>query len=789
MPKQWLQQKNISVSEMTIESTFEVCGYVSRALHASISHLGYRVGLLVVVCAVMFAASVSARQGTPPKSRQAFTLPLHAVAVVELPGVNADALRTEDEGRAKPAPMRFAVPRKVRILPGSHGTWESLPDQGKLWRLQVYVPGALNLNFGFTTYRLPPGATLHITSAADDHYEGPYTAQDNKAHGQLWTPVVPGDRAVIELYLPPGAAAFELELTRIGAGYRNPFHKAPQSPEKQGRCNIDVVCPEGDLWRDQIRSVAVYTVAGVVSCTGQMIMDVPGTFRPFFLTAEHCDVTRQTAPSMVVGWNFESPTCGALGGGRMTDTQTGATFLASDAATDFALVELDRLPDPEFQVFYTGWDRTGAIPMGSVGIHHPQGGVKAISFNEDPLTIGDSCIFSGAASNTHWYVDNWEIGTTEPGSSGSGLWHPESQRLIGTLSGGLASCEQIDFDCYGIFAVAWDRGASASERLQDWLDPNNQGPLTVDGADPNQAPSLPLPIPDNDAAGVSHDQEMMRNIAISDIKVRVQIDHTRVGDLHVLLKSPNGTEVVLLDRPGVPATERGCDDDDLEVTFDDGADVDLELYCEAMTPWYQGAAKSLEPLEAFIGETSRGTWTLTVVDHADMEEGELIDWELMIEGMTVTPRLPLDIPDNDGAGVSHEREVMENAVISDIDVRVQIDHMRVGDLHILLRSPSGTEVVLLDRPGVPHTALGCQDDNMDVIFDDETKFALEQYCNGTTPWYEGRATPAASLNALTGETAGGVWTLIVSDRAAMSLGQLIDWELRITSFPTQAHHQ
>ncbi|PON13152.1 hypothetical protein C2W62_35890 [Candidatus Entotheonella serta] len=117
----------------------------------------------------------------------------------------------------------------------------------------------------------------------------------------------------------------------------------------------------------------------------------------------------------------------------LSDSQTGATFLASEAGVDVALVELDSQPDPAFQVYYTGWDRSANIPAGSVAIHHPQGEEKAISFNDDALTIGDSCILANPTGNTHWFVDNWEMGTTEPGSSGSRLWDPESQLLIGTL--------------------------------------------------------------------------------------------------------------------------------------------------------------------------------------------------------------------------------------------------------------------------------------------------------------------------------------------------------------------
>jgi len=93
----------------------------------------------------------------------------------------------------------------VAITPFTHGTWEVLPGGDRLWRLRVSCPGATDINLGFTRFRLPRGATLHLTSETTDYYQGPYTWRDNREHGQFWTPVVPGDLAVLEVYIPADA--------------------------------------------------------------------------------------------------------------------------------------------------------------------------------------------------------------------------------------------------------------------------------------------------------------------------------------------------------------------------------------------------------------------------------------------------------------------------------------------------------------------------------------------------------------------------------------------------------
>lgn len=438
------------------------------------------------------SSSLFAGQGVPPHQWDASVLPLQKVERVALPEINPDVLLANDAKDNTPGPIHFAVPIAVDLTPENAGTWDTLDDGSRVWRLRFQVPGSTDLNFGFTEYRMPQGATLLIYSESRDYFQGPYGAQDNKEHGQLWTPVVPGESAVIELYLPAGTAGqVKLRLTQVGAGYRDLFKLKPQG--KQGSCNIDTICPQGDPWRNEIRSVGRISIGGTGLCSGTLIMDAESSFRSFFLTANHCGLDSLNAPSTVVYWNFESPSCGLLSGGSLGDNQTGATFRAARFDVDFALIELDQTPNPDFAVFYAGWDRSAAAPSGSVSIHHPSADEKAISFNNDPLATVNSCIGTGG-NNTHWTM-NWEAGTTEPGSSGGGLWSPDNHKLVGFLSGGASSCgNPSGTDCYGKFSVAWD-GVSSSSRLRDWLDPANTGTVMVDGSN---LPVIPAPKPVND---------------------------------------------------------------------------------------------------------------------------------------------------------------------------------------------------------------------------------------------------------------------------------------------------
>jgi hypothetical protein len=218
-------------------------------------------------------------------------------------------------------------------------------------------------------------------------------------------------------------------------------------------------------------------------------MDAPADFRPFLLTANHCTIDSGNAATVVAYWNYQSPNCGMFGtGGSLSQNTSGTTFRASKTDVDFCLVELNSLPSAAYNVYYAGWDRTGAAAAGAVGIHHPAGDGKCISFSSNPLTTVTSCIGSGGM-NTHWNVI-WSAGVTEPGSSGSGIWNPANHLLLGTLSGGGSDCTTpTSPDCYGKFSVSWASGGSPSSRLSDWLDPAGTGLTTKAGANP-----VPIPL-------------------------------------------------------------------------------------------------------------------------------------------------------------------------------------------------------------------------------------------------------------------------------------------------------
>lgn len=120
-------------------------------------------------------------------------------------------------------------------------------------------------------------------------------------------------------------------------------------------------------------------------------------------------------------------------------------------------------------------------------------------------------------------------------------------------------------------------------------------------------------------------------IVLSDMEVDVEINHTWIGDLDAILVSPTGIEVLLFDQPGVPGSNYGCNEDDIEATFEDDADntaEDFENTCEDTDPAISGTYQPVEPLSDFYGQPAGGMWTLIITDNVAQDGGELISWSI-----------------------------------------------------------------------------------------------------------------------------------------------------------------
>ncbi|HKK39464.1 MAG TPA: T9SS type A sorting domain-containing protein, partial [Cryomorphaceae bacterium] len=177
--------------------------------------------------------------------------------------------------------------------------------------------------------------------------------------------------------------------------------------------------------------------------------------------------------------------------GPTNQSISGGTLLSSNDESDFALLELNNTPPTSYNVCYSGWDATDSenSVSSSYGIHHPSGDVKKICFDDDAPyhDVLNSFV------NQVWYIDEWELGVTEGGSSGSPLFN-QNGLIIGQLAGGQAACNgdvnNGSFDYYGRMGVSWNYGSTPTTSLRFALDQANTGILIVPNSCNSDLPDL-----------------------------------------------------------------------------------------------------------------------------------------------------------------------------------------------------------------------------------------------------------------------------------------------------------
>ena len=448
--------------------------------------------ILVLLFALLLPGAAIAQisyGGTPPSLDPVLAPQLASPVPVEvLPAFDLAPLLAEDVANSgrKDIPWRFGHNIPVQLGFDTAGLWETLTDGTRIWRLGIRSEDAVSLNLAFDVFLLPPAAEFFVRSADGATVLGAFTEASNKADGRFATTLVMDDEVVLE-YREPAEAPFpgELSILRVTHGYRSAFGEE-RGLNDSGACNNNVHCsPLSDGWEEQIRSVAMLVTGGSGFCTGSMLNNTASDGTPYLLTANHC----YSNPSYWVFWfNWESPDCNNPSSSPPYDSITGASLVARDGSSDFALLELSSAPPEAWNVFLSGWDNLSTTPPEATCIHHPSGDIKK-------FTVEGSQV---SPDGDYWEVGPWDAGTTEGGSSGAPLFNGD-HRIVGQLYGGWAACDGSNpnnyTDTYGRFDVSWD-GPAPDERLHDWLDPGGTGAEFFDGLD------LGVPPPPFDA-GVS----------------------------------------------------------------------------------------------------------------------------------------------------------------------------------------------------------------------------------------------------------------------------------------------
>jgi lysyl endopeptidase len=368
---------------------------------------------------------------SPPSAEE--MAPLQKRAATAPPG----AMRVKRHALAIGFPRN--LPDGDRPLPLTGLPWQALPDGGQAAQIVVNSPGAAAIRLGVSLSTKERGVALRFAeSGGTQQVYGPYGADTIAASRLYWSPVLDGDSATVEIYLPPGIspAAVDLRIPRIShlvsAGAALIRSEPVSDIGRAGSCEVDIACVATPAALKQARAVAklVFTDGGTTYiCTGTLISDSVASNTPYLYTASHCLDSQEAASSLVTYWFFDAVACHSLAVPPYVRLAGGAMLLGRSIDSDWALVRLNS-PPPANAIF-SAWRAQPLANSSAIAVaHHPEGDLKKLS-------EGSSAGLYSFSDGTTFSQVGYSQGSTEPGSSGSGLLTLASGGAFYELRGGL----------------------------------------------------------------------------------------------------------------------------------------------------------------------------------------------------------------------------------------------------------------------------------------------------------------------------------------------------------------
>ncbi len=419
--------------------------------------------------------------------------------------------------------FRFAVNRPLNIDLKQVGEW--FIDEGGhyVWAFSIKSPKAYSTSVLFEDYDLSEGAKLFVYGKGQSR--GALTELNNSPSKILQLAPVEGEQINFLYVADKGDKSMNLpfRISRLSHGFVD-----LRSMAAKERFGCDEGEPYYNLWFNtleklacadnvikhekedlQARSVVLLVTDGSLMSSAALINNTRNDGTPYVLTASHCvngvfdypddlERVKKSVASAVFFFGFESPAPHLNIRGSEEKTISGAELVAYNTEADMALLKLTGLPKDQsgkafipdaYNPYFAGWN-TSPNPKGPFfNIHHPVATTKRFNLSKDTtIKIIDYSLKNLSFIQKHWLISEWEIGTTDGGSSGSPLFDDQGL-VIGALSGGVSQCGSAYNDKYFAICNTWE-GDDAKASLQPWLDPDNSLVESCQGLDPNKNEKL-----------------------------------------------------------------------------------------------------------------------------------------------------------------------------------------------------------------------------------------------------------------------------------------------------------
>lgn len=439
-----------------------------------------------------------------PAERAATLLPPGIAVTEDLPAVlNLGPIPVLPNQSPNPRGLpQTGISRSLPPNVMASGTFHVLAGGKSIWRLTIDSPGASGVRLHFTNFSVGDGLVWIYPAdraIASQLIDGPYTGRGPYNDGTFFSGMIESNRLTVEYFNPVLGSAtpppFLLDFLvhswgESAAVFENASINDPTSPPNvvkselkfsildqtkwpaitsrmAAACHLDVSCyPQySSSAGGVVRLSFVGDDGNSYVCSGAMINTRSSSWVPYLLTANHCISSASEARSLIAYFQFQTSTCnGVVPPLSSVPKVSGATYLtgAGISSGDYTLLRLSE--DVPYGTWFLGWDGSSdAVPIGgsAIGVHHPAGSYKRISFGTRVTDQTITVTGLGTAPAAAYYKIRQDQGRTEGGSSGSPLINASGQ-IVGTLTAGSTVptggtvCDLLtQYDWYGRFSQAY----------------------------------------------------------------------------------------------------------------------------------------------------------------------------------------------------------------------------------------------------------------------------------------------------------------------------------------------
>ena len=332
----------------------------------------------------------------------------------------------------------------------------------KTWKLLIVSSKAKTIDLVFDKIILPKGAEINVYDINRNMVFGPIINENIVEGYPVSTDIILGDSIIVQLDLDENITTDKVDfsIVKIIHGFKD-ILKIENKLKSAASCQVDVECTAGDGWETETEGTArIYGNGTSGSCS--LLNNTAQNFASYILTAKHI-IDGIGINNASVRFNYKATTCnGSTAANGITIS--GFNLRADDAVCDLALIEGIQNLSNQSSIAFLGWNRN-PNPTSVVCLHHPGADFMSISKESNSISL---------VSSVWVRVNNWDLGSIEPGSSGSPLFDHDKRVIAAT-----SHINSVDYVCSSSLESGHGKLSYFWPSISSYLDPCNTGATKI----------------------------------------------------------------------------------------------------------------------------------------------------------------------------------------------------------------------------------------------------------------------------------------------------------------------